>query len=61
VLYAGGDHKEELGREEGARKGGRNEGTGVEDYVLLLSTWNLLSLRWMNHQNNKDMAIAITT
>lgn len=29
VLYAGGDHKEELGREEGAKKGGRKEGMGV--------------------------------
>lgn len=26
-LYVGGDHKEELGREEGAKKGGRKEGT----------------------------------
>ena len=29
MLYAGGDHKEELGLEEGAKKGGRKEGTGV--------------------------------
>lgn len=29
VLYAGGDHKEEPGREEGAKKGARKVGVGV--------------------------------
>jgi len=39
VLYVGGDHKEEPGREDGAKKGARKEGleTGGGDEGIMLA------------------------